>query len=140
MKIMKRNYCSIVSALFLVLLLSACGRDAEDYGYAEWDADRNELLDDNEFRTVYTETTYYDRWDVNNDDFIDENEWGTGVGTFWGDYEETEYGAFEDWDADADGYLSDDEFGEGVFGFYDTDEDNYLGEEEYNTWYRGFNE
>jgi hypothetical protein len=128
-----------------LLLLTACDtREKDGYaGYdtadwATWDTDSDEQLNSDEFRNVYNESGYYDQWDTNQDRAVDEGEWEVAMNSFMGpDYEEGEYGSFNEWDADADGVLNDQELGDGVFAYYDTDRNNYLVEQEYGVWSSG---
>ena len=138
---MKNNNFVLGGALVFLMLafgVSAC-KVADEGAYANWDADRNALLDANEFGTAWGESGYYGRWDANRDNFIDESEWNAGRNSFMADYNETEFGTFNDWDADADGRLAENEFRDGVFGVYDADRDGMWADTEYGTWWGSFN-
>lgn len=125
----------------LLLLFSCDARERDGYaGYdtadwQEWDGDTDERLSADEFRTPYEESGYFNRWDTNQDQGVDAQEWDVALNSHMGpEYDEGQYGSFNDWDADADGVLNDRELGDGVFAYYDTNRDSYLEEEEFGVW------
>jgi hypothetical protein len=131
-------------ALLLAAATSGCATGAGGYEesganlslYDTWDADRNGMLDENEFdlgasrwpgdfdvadftawdtdrNGLVSEDEFYggayDVWDVDNDGMLSEAEFdagATGLG-------EAEIGGFADWDVDDNGVLDDEEFYEG---------------------------
>jgi len=79
---------AVLLAMAVALLLASCGESeaadtgtsdadtrAYDYGtYAEWDADNDDELDDNEFDESVADTGVYDGWDADGDNTINEDE------------------------------------------------------------------
>lgn len=110
----------------------------DDATWNKWDGDADERLDSEEFGIAYKESGYFKSWDVNQDQGINQEEWQMNLNSKMGpDYDEGEYGSFEDWDANADGVLDEKELEDGVFAYYDTNKDSYIAEEEYSVWSYG---
>lgn len=82
--------------------MSQAGDDFE-WSYSEWDANDDDMLDEQEFNTGFEESGLYDEWDVNDDGYLDEDEFGDGL--------------YDSWDEDDSGYLEEDEAEE--VGFWD---------------------
>jgi hypothetical protein len=125
-------------------------------GFGEFDADRDARLASNEFGTWADRSGVYDRWNTTADAGLDEAEFGTGalglwdadrnrslsegewnegVGSWFGDGEES--GTFADWDLNDDNLLDDNELGEGfnrtgMYGRWDANRDSLIDENEYN--------
>ncbi|MDO1450693.1 hypothetical protein Q0590_30750 [Rhodocytophaga aerolata] len=126
----KKNKWNILKAsagILLILNLSACQVGSEGYGYTDWDANDNEMIERNEFNTTLSER--YDEWDLNDDNFLDENEF-----TSFNDNEDY----YSDWDADGDNRINETEFSDGLFSEWDGNADGYLEENEYNENYDTF--
>lgn len=133
------NFSFFSAALFLLFIFQLSSCRVSEEGYGRWDADRNTMIDNNEFSTVWTETRYFSRWDATRDNFIEENEWRAGRNAYMQNYDENQYGTFSDWDADGDGRLNEEEFRDRIFEVYDLDRDGTLSEEEYGMWWSSFN-
>jgi hypothetical protein len=73
--------------------------------FAAWDADRSGALSEDEFYGGA-----YNVWDVDGDDLLSEAEFGAGTDAWLGD---SDMGDFADWDADRSGGLDDSEFYDG---------------------------
>lgn len=73
------------------------------WDYASWDANNNDMLEENEFYAGYEESGLFEVWDTNDDGSLDQDEFGEGL-----------YGT---WDANDDGMLEADELEEN--GFWD---------------------
>lgn len=138
-----KKWTNILTPACMALLLTFSCDSREGDGYAgydtadfsAWDEDEDTRLGEDEFRNVYNESGYYNAWDTNQDGGVDRDEWDVALnGNMGPDYDEGEYGDFDDWDADADGVLNDRELGDGVFAYYDSNRDNYLEEQEYGVW------
>ena len=115
---------------FLLALLfgvAACG-DAGDNDYTEWDADRNNMIDQDEWGSVYSEGDTWNSWDGNRDGYIDNTEWDEGFG------DSPNRGVYNNYDLDGDNRLDENEFRSGLFDTWDADRDGYLSEEEYRSW------
>ncbi|MGK7397431.1 MAG: hypothetical protein ACNS62_22835 [Candidatus Cyclobacteriaceae bacterium M3_2C_046] len=121
--------------LLSFIFLSVMGCEPEGYYYEDWDADADELIDEDEFGTAYTDVGYYETWDLDNDGILDQEEWEEGIGTYYDAYNYDAFGTFEDWDLDNDGLISDEEFTDGNFTFWDTDGDGFVDVAEYEEWY-----
>ena len=70
-----------------------------DDWFNEWDADRNQMLSEDEFNRGA-----YGTWDANDDNVLDENEYYGGL--------------FDAWDADQSGYVEEAEYDTGS-GWFD---------------------
>ncbi len=127
---------------------------ASNNRYGEWDANRDNYLDENEYSGGF-----YRTWDTNRDNKVDQNEWNTASKDFgmenqtwdkWdanrdGSLDENEYrtgfnqsGWYSEWDGDGDKRLSQQEYSTGLFGRWDRNRDSMLDENEYspyNTYY-----
>lgn len=81
--------------------------------FVTWDANTDQIIDQNEFHTGV-----YDAWDVDGDSVLTEAEYTEGWGTWFGDYNEV---AYDDLDLNTDAELLEDEFatGFGEAGIYD---------------------
>ena len=122
--------------------------------FGGWDANDDNLLDENEFYGGY-----YDTWDVNDDNVLDEDEWNNASRDFgmegqnWADWDvnrdnrldENEFrtGAargnyYNDWDRDGDRMLNEREYSDGIFGLWDNDRDNAITNDDYNTRYNRY--
>lgn len=129
-----------------------------EYGFAEWDADQNRYLDENEWTTwdadqdrsawntdgedglsadefgVVTVTV----WDRDDDDLVSEDEWNEGTERWFGD--DVDYGAWADWDLDGDSELDANEVREGfetnnLYDRVDRDADLIIDDEELADWF-----
>lgn len=124
--------------------------------YEDWDANKDNLLDENEFYGGF-----YKTWDTNRDNRIDENEWNTASASYgienetWAGWDTSGDGALDEnefrtgmgrtnyytnWDADRDNRLNEREYTDGIFGLWDGNNDGVLDENEYagyNTYYGG---
>ncbi|MEE2859658.1 MAG: PRC-barrel domain-containing protein [Pseudomonadota bacterium] len=96
--------------------------------FATWDADGNQIVDENEFYGGV-----YDAWDADNDGMLTQIEYDTGWNTWFSDVDPIGYG---DLDMDADANLMENEFATGLGGtnLYDTwATGGDLGEEQFVT-------
>lgn len=72
-----------------------------EYGtFADWDANRDMVLDATELGEGFNRTGLFGSWDLNNNDWIEENEWNDGL--------------FAMFDADNDAFVNEAEWGEGT--------------------------
>lgn len=94
--------------------------------YEDWDADGNELLDENEFATAYAEEGIFTDWDGNADGYLDADEWGEGADEY--DLDEEAYSMF---DVNMDNQIDDNEFRNGLYTVLDGDGDGGLSEDEW---------
>jgi hypothetical protein len=122
--------------------------------YEEWDANRDNFFDENEFYGGF-----YDTWDVNDDNRLDQDEFNTAASDFgavtpdWNEWDankdnqldenefRTGFGKsnyYSQWDADKDNRLNDREYSEGVFGLWDREGRGSLEEADYNTRYNRY--
>lgn len=108
-----------------------------DYAYEDWDADDNNLIDNNEFNTSWNQFGFYNGWDVNSDNFLDEEEWERGIDENYINYNYDENGNYEDWDLDNDGTLNEQEFSEGSYSLWDTNNDGNIQADEFQEWHYG---
>lgn len=116
--------------------------------FVAWDADRNQIIDENEFYGGV-----YDAWDLDRDGMLTEAEYGTGWDTWFSDHDPIAYG---DLDLDANAMLMDTEFATGLgeaevydswaaggelgeeqfvtvlYGVYDADDDLIVTQAEYD--------
>ncbi|TGN61820.1 PRC-barrel domain containing protein [Paracoccus liaowanqingii] len=100
------------------------GRDV----FTTWDADSNQMIDENEFHGGL-----YDAWDVDRDGMLTEAEYGAGWDTWFRDQDAV---GFNDLDLNADAGLDESEFsaGLGEAGLHDTwAAGGDLGEEQFAT-------
>lgn len=105
--------------------------DRDDFG--TWDANADGFLDENEFRTRFSDGQLYGDWDSDRDRNISTAEWGT-VNTTWGDAPggvDTN-GLFDTWDADEDGLIDNNEMSTGVYDTWDVDDNNMVDTNEFN--------
>ncbi|MGR3248729.1 MAG: PRC-barrel domain-containing protein [Paracoccus sp. (in: a-proteobacteria)] len=96
--------------------------------FTTWDADGNQIVDENEFYGGV-----YDAWDADNDGMLTQIEYDTGWNTWFSDVDPIGYG---DLDMDADANLMENEFATGLGGtnLYDTwATGGDLGEEQFVT-------
>lgn len=162
--------------LTLAVIAAACAPDADDeafdddaapvaeeqaepVAYADWDADQDEFLNENEFDAWWAERRadldwdlddedgltreeygegIFGLWDENDDDRIDESEWRTSSDRVWGAGGPTT--VFADWDGDGDSELDLNEVQEGLEseGLYDRidgDRDALIDDEELADWF-----
>lgn len=129
-----------------------------DVGFAEWDADEDTYLGENEWGAYWADRGIYEDWDLNDDagvdetefgeglfgawdrdddDIIREDEWTEGTDAFFGD---ADYGTFADWDADGDTELDLNEVSEGLesrnlYDTIDVDRDALIDDEELADWW-----
>lgn len=132
--------------------------DQQYSNYESWDADANEVIDDNEFYNgimgtermaewdadadgSLTDREFYDGsrtiWDANDDNMLDEDEWNNGIATYYSEYDEEAYGGFNDWDGNQDGMIDSDEYNQGIansgfYGNWDANSDNQIDPMEYS--------
>ena len=120
-------------SLLAFSLLAFFGCETRDYAaYETWDADNNELIDENEFNTTFGEANYYAAWDTDGDGIVDETEWDTGITTYYPAYTGGDYVS---WDLNQDNMLDQDEFTVGTYQLWDTNGDGTIEVVEYNEWY-----
>lgn len=126
---------------------------AED-GFGEWDANNDQMWDENEFETVANDAGLYNDWDAdgngefnenelnegifntydeNDDNMMDENEFNTWNTAWGGEYENN----WDAWDANDDNMLDTEEYnagiGEaGVYNEWDADGNGIYSENEVN--------
>lgn len=94
--------------------------------YDEWDANNNNLLENDEFSELATSN--FDDWDMNDNNMLDKEEIAANWSyTFPMDYRDN---WMSEWDGDSDGNLSQDEFNQGVFEFLDIDDSGALENDE----------
>lgn len=117
-------------AMAMAVLLASCGESeaagtadadtrAYDYGtYAEWDADNNgEVVEEEFYGGVY------ESWDEDDSGYVDADEFDAGVDAYYDDYDyddeldENEFdqsvadtGVYDGWDVDGDNTINEDEF------------------------------
>ncbi|MDX5436488.1 MAG: hypothetical protein LPK03_04800, partial [Pontibacter sp.] len=127
---------------------------ASNNRFSEWDANDDDLLDENEFYGGF-----YDTWDVNDDDFVDEDEWTTATRDYgienqnWSDWDtnadnrldadefRTGMGTttyYTDWDADRNEMINEREYSDGIFGLWDDNDDDLLDNNEYDARYNRY--
>ncbi len=134
---------------------------AVDDNFGEWDANDDNMWDENEFETVSNDSGLFSDWDADNDglfsddelnegfydvyDADDDNRWSEDEFNTWNTAWGGEYGDnWDAWDANDDNFLDADEYnagiGEaGVYNEWDTDNDGLFSNDEvnnglYNTW------
>lgn len=130
------NYSKIVLHFFLIVIaLSACDTEPDYAAYDTWDADRDEIIEEDEFQTTYRETDYFEAWDVDGDSVVEVAEWETGVNNYYPVYDYETNGDFDDWDVNQDNELDEDEFVTGTYRLWDTDNDGKIEAVEYQEWY-----
>lgn len=93
--------------------------------FEAWDADQDEVLNDDEFAVNWDDP--FRAWDRDDDGDVDSAEFAIGVGT-----EVDEFGGYAAWDADRDGLLDEDEFVDGAFALFDQDDDGVISESEWD--------
>jgi opacity protein-like surface antigen len=125
----ERNMWKILTAASTAIALLGAPALAD---MAEWDANADSTIDQNEFGSGFGGGGVFSQWDADSDSALSEDEWNAGFqSNLEDDYDQSEFGAFSDWDASGDSMLDESEFNEGVFGAYDDDADSMWGEEEY---------
>ena len=143
---LKESWLTVVGATLLMIaaavLFSSCGGEeasAEDatagerVAFGDFDADGSGDLNEDEFYGGV-----YEDWDANDDGYVDEKEFGTGVGTYYDDYDYAEYGDYNEWDADNnDDELDEEEFDAsvtdtGVYDEWDADGNDAIERSEFN--------
>ena len=77
--------------------------------YGDWDADDNNVLNENEFFEGF-----FGVWDNDDSNNISEEEFKSATDNLFMNYQFNEYGQFSDWDADASGEISNEEFMKGM--------------------------
>lgn len=95
-------------------------RDGDYFGDWDWDSDDDNVLTEDEFKEGIEDTDLFDNFDGNDDDFLDGDEFD-----FADDW-------FDGWDSDTDDQLTDDEFFSGMFDEWDANDDGVLDEDEYH--------
>jgi hypothetical protein len=156
---MKRNQFTFSMGTFLFMLVAGTGYGQQtpatpetqkpamqnpaiqNNTYETWDADANDMIDDNEFYDgvmnsnsmsmwdadedgSLSDTEIYDgsrsMWDANADGMLNETEWNDGITTYYSDYDSDSYGEFMDWDSNQDGMIDGMEYNDGIgrSGFY----------------------
>jgi hypothetical protein len=153
--------------------------DEDDGFFSEWDANDDDYVDEEElYGRMNTDPEIIpDDWDTENDGVIDEDDWGSMVYTtgdlnedlewtedewneFTANWEDVNWGNWNDWDADGDEILSEEEWETGIadqgwfddwdldgddelnteelggyaYDYYDTDNDGLLTEEEFDAY------
>jgi hypothetical protein len=115
--------------------------------FAEWDANRDQVIGEDEFYSGL-----YDTWDADGDGELTEAEFDDGWNTWFSDMDQPDYGGLDS-DGDglltenefaqgfgqtqvysewtADGELSEDQFSSGLYDVYDIDDDDLITEAEY---------
>lgn len=178
---MKRFTISTAMALSMLFFITACNNNSDMAGaneddliendntdmnetgdeglFADWDANNDDYLDEEEYGTAMNREGFWDDWDwdTNDDNRVDRNEWGTGLYAYgdrdrdgqWNEEEWREFNdgwdtdwTWSDWDANADGTLDEDEWTAGYeeddwFSDWDSDGDNDLTEDDYYTYTYG---
>jgi len=155
---MKYNTIELWIPFFILLLLTFACDNPEYETYSQWDANEDELIDENEFNDAFLASDYvadwdldadgvvtygelydlyYTIWDTDNDNVLTQEEWSEAVNTYFADYDYTVYGDFGDWDLNDDGVLTKNEYMEGVldtdlFETWDLDSDATITEEEFS--------
>ncbi len=66
---------------------------SNDYGkFKKWDSNKNDLLDDEEFKSCFSKSNLYTKWDKNSDKMLNKSEFFAGI--------------FDTWDINQDATLS----------------------------------
>ena len=147
------------TALGLVMILTAgSAAGAVRWEFSDWDQDGNLELTEREFVGGATELDMFGMWDADDDDLLDEDEFYGGLYDTWdldadGMIGEDEFSqaadrwladmdiaGFGDWDEDGDGLLNEEEFRAGIAetGLYDSlvaEGDDAIDEDAFYTGY-----
>ncbi|WKN31879.1 hypothetical protein PZB74_00710 [Porifericola rhodea] len=126
-------------------------------GFGAWDADRNEIIDNNEFDQAFTTSSHFGDWNEDNNSFISKEEfyegyakmmdrdnngaisnteWDQAVNSYFTGYEYQPDNEYSDWDGDSDGNLSTQEVRSSLsktdyFDEWDKDGNGELSEKEF---------
>ncbi|GHA72596.1 hypothetical protein [Cognatilysobacter bugurensis] len=127
---MKRTLFTTLGLSILLATGCASTQYAEDtsadVGFADWDADRNGMIADAEFRAGFTQNGWFNELDRDRDGRVTNEEFGM-ASTGWG----LDGNAFATWDTNRDGVLDDGEFGTGAFSTWDRNRDSMLDDSEF---------
>lgn len=142
----------------MILAFSACNdRGKSEFAYEDWDTDQNEIIDNNEFDNVFTNSPYFDNWNQNGDDYISEeefyegylmmmdadqdselgpSEWDEAFNAYFGGLDYDKDTAFKDWDVNQDGTLTKEEIRSALeetdyFDKWDHNNNNRIDENEF---------
>jgi Ca2+-binding EF-hand superfamily protein len=127
MKVLILVFCSLC-----IFSLSAQNEPLE--AYDSWDGNRDGVVTDEEFNTIWDREDYWGNWDTDDDGVLNEEEWRESVDTYYSetvDWEMNENRDFSRWDMDDDGFVNETEFRDGNFNTWDANSDGRVIEEEY---------
>lgn len=123
-----RNHTSTALAAIFALGLSFPAAAQEAATYGTYDADQNNVLEQEEY-TAIGET--FGQWDTDQSGTLDEEEFNAFYEESFGETNEQTAQLFDTWDADDDQMLTEDEFAsEEAFATWDEDQSGALEEEE----------
>ena len=181
MHLKTRHFFSLLLIFSFSMTNIACDTQPEEQAFGDWDVDDDDYIDQEEFNEVFLASDYvsqwgldedtpltygdlydvnFNLWDFNNDMVLTPQEWRNAIDTYYPDYDEVVYGAFEewdlnddnevskseymeavldtdlmkDWDIDQDETISEEEFAQAVYEYWDTDGDGYIEAVEYEEW------
>lgn len=97
--------------------------------FGAWDANRDSMLDQNEFRTGFNDGDWFGDWDGNRDNRLSNEEFDMQAKN-WGF--DSDDGVFDVWDADDDGFLTNNEYADGAFVHWDRNRDYMLNDDEFD--------
>lgn len=144
------------AALLLVLGWTACNDTQQGSAYDAGDGQQNDIMDNSEADSAFTQSPYFKEWDQNSDQQVDENEfyqgyadmvdedgdgtvnseeWEQATNAYFGDYNDMPENT-DEWDADGNGQLSKEEVVTALqdndyYGNWDNNNNGELEEDEF---------
>lgn len=124
----------------LAVCLLSFGLQAQDEPldkFDSWDGNRDGVITNEEFTTVWDQQDYFRNWDMDGDGVLNEDEWNEGVETYYSltdDWENNRNRNFSSWDTDRNGSLNEDEFRQGTYNTWDMDGNGSVNDTEYHNY------
>lgn len=117
--------------IFTFLITSCATNKRVGYAFNDYDLNRDNRIDRDEFNTVFANEGQFEDWDIDQDRRLTQDEWNKGFNNFSSSYPYEERGVFDDWDTDGDTYVDNDEYNEGFFDLFDSDDSDDITENEW---------